>query len=88
MRQSYHKAIIVLQGSYTFVKVKFKHFSSICNVHFQAFLGPYINDKLHMYCSLYSLRNISLFHHFKSDVIVLLTTKIMFYDSIPQNSDT
>ena len=40
-RRGENKRFLRSQGSYTFFKVKFKHFSSIFKVHFLAFPAPY-----------------------------------------------
>ncbi len=51
----------ILQGSWTFSKVKFKHFQSIFKVHFQAFPAPYSCGKLYSKSiKLSSIRIVSL----------------------------
>ena len=48
-------------GSYTFSKVKFKHFLSILKVHFQAFPAPYRFGKLCIYIFTMQYNPIQLF---------------------------
>ena len=53
-------------GSYIFLEVKFKHFSSTFKAHFHIFPAPYRRGKIHIYWNIYILKLIFL--HFLSQL--------------------
>ena len=57
------------QASYTFFKVKFKHFSSTFKGHFQFFPAPYRWGKIHIYRNIYT--HFYLIFHFLSQLCTL-----------------